>query len=273
MCDLYFYNHFPEAIATALELQGNGGPIQFAYTTHPFLVAEYLDGAANCSHFQRTQLEIDLMIEAIENDIIRWHGKPMNIYPELTDNAFFQDALSIMQSLNARFNKTWGQTVAKSTDVTGLSKSVIPILANANIKALHMGYNWACHTANVPPVFVWKHNQTGSSVIAMVEDSYGSFVYHPALKQGMAFLYTMDNQNPPDVETITAYWHSLQAQFPNSNLIMSSLDAFAQQLMTVEDQLPVYTGEIGDTWYVWLSLSQSISLGHSFVSLSLCLHV
>jgi hypothetical protein len=247
---LYFYNHFPQAVAVALEMQDAGWPASFAYTTHPWLVSEFLTGEANCSHFRPTDVEIQLIEDAIEQDIFRWHGKPMNIFPELTDSDFFEDALSIRTDLNLRFNKSWGSITAKSTDVPGLSQSVIPIMAKAGIQAVHMGYNWACHTADVPPIFVWKHEETGTDVIAMVEDSYGNFVYTPELPEALAFLYTMDNGNPPDFDTIINFWASLTEQFPTANIKLSSLDEFAERLMTVKDKLPVYTGEIGDTWSV-----------------------
>ena len=176
----------------------------------------------------------------------------MNLLPELTDSGLFQDALGIMQDLNARFNKSWGSVTAKSTDVPGLSKSLIPHFANAGIQAVHMGYNGNVRSPDLPSIFLWQHEQTNTSVIAMIEDSYGNFVYTPELPEALAFLYTMDNGSPPDPDTVITFWADLQTQFPNAQIKLSSLDEFALRLATVKSKLPVYTGEIGDSWYVVL---------------------
>lgn len=185
-----------------------GGTAQFAYTSHPWLVNEYLyghalvavtfffvvpphtrghtctrthtcrHGTAGCAHKPRTPQQVKELESAIAAGYVLWHGKPMNIFPELSDATTFDHGLALAQNLNAEFNTSWGVHLAKSTDVpgmhrvgdhgwfappdcftsdacvcatrTGLSKSVIPLLAARGIGAVHMGYNGACLVPDLP---------------------------------------------------------------------------------------------------------------------------
>lgn len=52
-------------------------------------------------------------------------------------------SLGIASKLNARFNTTWGASMGKSADVAGVSRAVVPIMAKAGLKALHIGFNSA----------------------------------------------------------------------------------------------------------------------------------
>ena len=86
--------------------------------------------------------------------------------------------------LNERFNKSWGRTTCKSTDVPGLSKSAIPILAKAGKRAIHLGYNSACRVPNIPMAFLWTHEETATQLLTFVNNNYGdlstSFRQNPA---------------------------------------------------------------------------------------------
>jgi hypothetical protein len=48
--------------------------------------------------------------------------------------------------------QSWGAIAGKSTDVPGLSRSNIPIMASRGRKSVHIGYNGACLPADVPQV-------------------------------------------------------------------------------------------------------------------------
>jgi len=77
------------------------------------------------------------------SDII-WQAKSLNLQPELCDPATYDYSLSEAASLNLRFNKTWGRAAAKSADVAGFSRAVVPRLAARGVKFLHVGWNAAC---------------------------------------------------------------------------------------------------------------------------------
>ena len=74
VCEEYFFKHFPNGIALSEELKAMGGPAQYAVTSHPWLIQEYLDGATQCARTPRNASQIQLMVDAISNDYVRWHG-------------------------------------------------------------------------------------------------------------------------------------------------------------------------------------------------------
>ena len=61
----------------------------------------------------------------------------------------------------------------KLTDTTGMSRSAIPMLAKHGVKAFHIGYNGVGGLPDVNSTFVWKHEQTGTELLTMIEDNYG----------------------------------------------------------------------------------------------------
>ena len=50
-------------------------------------------------------MQVAAMEAAIDAGYIRWNGKPMNIFPELTDGGLFARGMAMTEALNTRFNK------------------------------------------------------------------------------------------------------------------------------------------------------------------------
>ena len=75
VCEQYFFTHFPRGIALSAELRAKGGAAQYAVTTHPWLVLEYLDGTTQCAYTARNASMIALMEGAIARGDVRWHGQ------------------------------------------------------------------------------------------------------------------------------------------------------------------------------------------------------
>lgn len=71
----YFFQHFPRGIALSAALRAAGGPAQYAVTSHPWLILEFLDGAVDCAYTPRNQTMIAMMEDAIARGDVRWHGK------------------------------------------------------------------------------------------------------------------------------------------------------------------------------------------------------
>ena len=249
VCDLYFDDHFPKAINTSRALRAAGGPARFVYTEFPWLINEYLNSSAGCAHRPRTPMEIELLGEAIELGDVSWHAHSLNILTELYDKDIFDWSLSLRDKLNSRFGKKNGVLCAKQTDVPGFSRSVIPYLAKHNISALHIGYNAACKVPTVPPVFRWQHPETQTEIIVMVEPTYGDFVRVESFPDtALAFMYTSDNNEPPNSTQVTLFWDNLRFRYPNAQIVASSLDAYAEVLVDNREKLPAVTEELGDSW-------------------------
>lgn len=249
VCELYFTSHLPAAIATTETLASWGFGDVFAYTTHPILVFEYLFNFAGCSRTPRNASQLAFMRHAIEANTIRWHGKWGNLFPELMDGPLFNRSLWVPRFLNGAFNKTWGARAAKSSDVPGLSRSVIPWLSANGIASVHMGYNWVIRIPDIPPAFVWHHLETNTSVLALVNQNYGTEVALKESSHALAFKYQVDNTEPPTPQEVLLWLAAVRVRFPAAvSIVADGLDGFVDALLPIANQLPQVNGEIGDTW-------------------------
>jgi len=137
----YFEEYFPRAIQTAAELRRSGTD-RYVWTTGSWLLYEYLEQAAGP---ERKRME-----QAIAAGDIAWHALPFTWQTELMDRSLIAAAVGLSQSLDRRFQHT--TTGAKMTDVPGHTRGIVPLLAAAGIRFLHIGVNAACMAPDVPPV-------------------------------------------------------------------------------------------------------------------------
>src|SRR5215212_4667173 len=234
----YFDDFIPRALAVAEELRQSGDDVRFRWTTGAWLIYEYLEQAAPA---QRERLE-----RAIQAGDISWHGLPFTLHSELMDADLFAFGLSLSQQLDQRFGRR--TIAAKMTDVPGHTRAIVPLLAAAGIRFLHIGVNASSTPPDVPPVFVWR-DPSGAEVIVMYQrGGYGDLVEVTGMRDVLAFAHTNDNHGPQTAAQVRAEFAALHNRFPDARIIASTLDAFAERLLEVKDQLPVVTGELGDTW-------------------------
>lgn len=173
----------------------------------------------------------------------------MNNLVELEDGPWFATSLGMSGSLNAQFNKSWGSLACKSTDVPGMSRSTIPYFAAAGKASLHMGYNGNCRVPDIPQAFNWVHTETGSSLLTFVNNNYGSVITVPGSSHALVFYYSMDNTGPPvSAAAVTSWWMDTQMQYPNAQVILSSLDDFTKAILPMTESIPQVVGEIGQSW-------------------------
>ncbi|MFC3746042.1 DUF5054 domain-containing protein [Paenibacillus sp. GCM10012306] len=233
----YMEEYIPKAIALAAELEAKGGKERFVWTTGSWLIRYYLDHASEEGK--------KAMDEAIRKGHIVWHGLPFTTHTELMDPALFRYGLSISQELDAQFGKT---TIAsKMTDVPGHTLSMVPYMSEAGIRYMHLGVNPASMRPDVPKLFRWQAAD-GSEIIVNYAGTYGEAVELDDLNDILLFAHTGDNCGPPSAEEIREQFEHIQERYPDAEIIASSLDAFAEQLLTVSDRLPVVREELGDTW-------------------------
>jgi len=234
----YFDDFIPRTLAVTEELRQSGGDASFRWTTGAWLIYEYLEQAAPA---QRARLE-----RAIQAGDIIWHGLPFTMHSELMDADLFAFGLSLSQQLDQRFGRR--TIAAKMTDVPGHTRAIVPLLAAAGIRFLHIGVNASSTPPDVPPVFVWR-DPSGADVIVMYQrGGYGDLVEVAGMRDVLAFAHTNDNYGPQTAAQVRVEFAALRRRFPNARIVASTLDAFTERLLEVKDQLPVVTGEIGDTW-------------------------
>ncbi len=234
----YFEEYIPQAIALAHDLRTAGGGDRFVWTTGSWLIYEYLEQA---SPFESARLEA-----AIRAGDIVWHGLPFTTHSELVDPSLFEFGLSLSQELDRRFGK---QTIAaKMTDVPGHTRGIVPLLAQAGIRFLHIGVNPACRAPAVPPVFVWQDPRGAELVVMYQEGTYGDLMMVPGLDEAILFAHTDDNLGPPSTDQVVATFEQTRRRFPETEIVASTMDRFAQAVLQSTAQLPRVSDEIGDTW-------------------------
>jgi Domain of unknown function (DUF5054)/Glycosyl hydrolases family 38 N-terminal domain len=232
----YYRQFIPQAVALAKRTRESDQ--RFRWTTGAWLIYSYLEQA---SAEERRAME-----EAITAGDIVWHGLPFTTHTELIDESLLRCALGYSQALDRRFDK---QTIAaKLTDVPGHTRTLVPLLAEAGIRLLHIGVNPASSVPDVPPVFIWRDEATHTEIIVIYHQAYGGLTQIDGLDDALALFLTNDNEGPPTEASVAETFAALQTQMPDAHIIASTLDDFARPLDSVRDQLPVITSEIGDTW-------------------------
>jgi hypothetical protein len=165
----------------------------------------------------------------------------------LLDPELFSFGLSLSHILDARFGK---QTIAaKMSDVPGHTRGIIPLLAQAGVRLLHIGVNHMSATPDVPPVFRWRDVQTGAEVVTAYSHSYASDVQLPGSDCYLAFRMVGDNMEIPSIPDILDWHRALREQFPDAEIAYGTLSDFARAITDEQiAALPVLEQEIGDTW-------------------------
>ncbi|MEG0386728.1 MAG: DUF5054 domain-containing protein [Niameybacter sp.] len=230
--DNYITSYIPKAIEVARQLSGKDEC--FIWTTGSWIIEEFLRQSDNK----------ELMIEAIKEGNIRWHGLPFTTHTELMSKELFCHGLGISTKLDKQFNmKT---TAAKMTDVPGHTKAIISYMAQAGIKFLHLGVNPASRRPDVPALFKWRAD-TGEEIVVMYNDDYGDFTPIPTTDVGIYFGHTGDNLGPQSAEAIEEIYAQLREKYPHTKLRAGTLEDVAEIVLKIKD-LPILTSEIGDTW-------------------------
>jgi hypothetical protein len=234
----YHAQFIPQAIATGEHFHAeNPDEPAFIWTTGAWLIWDHLETG---TPDQRRRLE-----RAIGRGLITWHALPFTTHTELMSPALFRAGLSFSQELDTRFGRQ--TTAAKMTDVPGHTLGMVPLLAEAGVRFLHLGVNTASPVPDVPPVFRWRAPD-GSEIVVMYQASYGATDFPEGAGAGLAFAHTNDNMGPQTVPQVAEVWRDLRREMPEAGIRASTLDAFGEALWDRRESFPVVTDEIGDSW-------------------------
>ena len=234
----YRSEFIPKAIALAEELAARKGAERFLWTTGSWLIHYVLRNG--------TSTEVERLKEAIEAGHIAWHGLPFTTHTELMDISLFRYGLSLSTKMDAKFGKR--TIAAKMTDVPGHTIAMVPHMAQAGIRYLHLGVNPASKVPSVPKLFRWLNEWDGSELIVNYASNYGEDLVLDGMNDVLVFAHTGDNCGPPSAAEIVRQFAELAIKYPNAEIKASTLDAFAEKLLPHSEQLPIVREEIGDTW-------------------------
>jgi hypothetical protein len=116
---------------------------EFVYSTHPWIVQEYFNYSASCGSSIRNASFLAAVEKGIKGGTIAWHAKPFTVIHELADPTMYSDSLNIAKRLNAQFGVNHGTVAGKMTDLPGVSIGIVPLLAQAGVKACARAACWA----------------------------------------------------------------------------------------------------------------------------------
>ena len=234
-----YHEHFiPQAIETGEHFYREDPKTpKFIWTTGAWLIWDHLENADAAA--------VARLERAIERGLIRWHALPFTTHSELMSPDLFRAGLSYAQELDRRFGiKT---IAAKMTDVPGHTRGIVPLLAEAGVRFLHLGVNAASPVPDLPDVFRWRA-PSGEEIVVMYQNSYGSTHFPAGFDDGLSFAHTIDNVGPQSMsQTIDVYRH-LQSEHPDARIKAATLDEYGAVLWREREHFPVVDLEIGDSW-------------------------
>ncbi len=235
---LYHERFIPQAIDTG-EHFFNEDPAhpRFIWTTGAWLIFDHLEHAGSDA---AARLE-----RAIERGLIRWHALPFTTHSELMSPDLFRAGLSYGQELDRHFGRK--TIAAKMTDVPGHTIGIVPLLAEAGVRFLHLGVNSASPVPDVPDVFRWRP-PGGEEVVVMYQNSYGATHFPDGFEDGLSFAHTIDNVGPQSVPQTADAWRHLQAEHPDARIKAATLDDYGALLWAARESFPIVDMEIGDSW-------------------------
>ena len=227
----YVDTFIPGAIETA-RVCNRDGKRNFVWTVGSFLIEYYLEHGKNP----------ELLIQAIKDGVIAWHGLAVTTHTELMDGELLRYDLSIGRRLDERFGC---HTIsAKMADVPAHTVTLVPYLAEAGIQYLHVGVNGSSKLVDLPPLCRLRYGD--AEVVLDYAGAYGgSSVFG---QYAMEFAHTEDNMGPPKPEDVWKEIERLQEKYPGAEIVSGTIDEFARLVLAEKEQLSVVTEELGDTW-------------------------
>jgi len=229
----YIDTFIPEAIDLA-EKVNTDSKKYFIWTTGSWIIKEAL----------KDEKGRDKLKKALREGNIVPHAMPFTTHTELLDEDTLDFGLSVVDELDEiRGRKT---VAAKMTDVPGHTKGLVPFLSEHGIKLLHIGVNGASALVDVPDCFLWKNKD--SEVVVIYSGAYGGAFSSDLVDEILYFDHTLDNHGAPSPEKVLAHFDDIQKQYPGYEITAGTIDDFADIIWEVRHKLPVFEGEMGDSW-------------------------
>lgn len=231
----YIDEFIPQAIALA-EAVNTDEKKNFIWTTGSWIIKEALKDS--------TESNREKLTAALKKGYLAVHALPFTLHSELLDYDTFDFGLSVVDGIDKLCGKK--TVAAKMTDVPGHTRGIAPLLCKHGIKLLHIGVNGVSAVPELPECFLWKCGN--SEVIVIYSRDYGGAYKSEFTDEVLYFDHTVDNRGAPSPEKVLKKLADIKKEFPEYEVCAGTLDEYAEALWRVKDKLPVYEGEIGDSW-------------------------
>src|SRR5690606_14863556 len=124
---------------------------------------------------------------------------------------------------------------------------IVPLLAAAGVRFLHLGVNTASPPPEVPDVFRWRAPD-GAEIVVMYQKSYGETHFPAGFTEGLSFAHTADNIWPQSVSQAVEALRDTRDEHAGAEVTASTLDAYGDLLWARREEFPVVDLELGDSW-------------------------
>lgn len=233
----YITEFIPKALDVSDRLRAENASEKYVWTTGAWLIWKYLRTAS--------PQDAERLDAAIRRGDIVWNSVPYTFESESMNLDLFETCLLLSHRLDEKYGKK--TIAAKMTDVPGHTRSIVAPMSRAGIRFLHIGVNPASPIPVVPEFCRWKDTD-GSELILVYQQTYGSESMLPGGKSVISINFTSDNHGPHTYEEVKKIYADLQKRYPNARLVACSFNEIAEELIAMQEQLPVVTSEIADTW-------------------------
>lgn len=233
----YVDEFIPNALDLAEKFKKDGSGDKFVWNTGAWLIWQYLQTAP--------PKEVVRLEKAILQGDICWNAAPYTIETESMNSDLLETTLMLSKKLDEKYGK---KTIsAKMTDVPGHTRSIISSLHKSGIKFLHIGMNSGPVIPKIPQYCRWR-NPKGEEVVLVYDGNYGGESVIPGTNTVISIILTGDNRGPQGYNSVKKTFENLRQRYPNAEVVSTSLDKIAEEVLKIKDSLPVVTSEIGDTW-------------------------
>jgi hypothetical protein len=284
----YFHEYIPKAIDTAQQFREKTTDKTYRWMAHAWLVSMFrhcssspgqsinvLGPGAASQLVCPNATQLAAFDAAAKRGDITWHVFPFNAEPEVYNEYMFDASLNLTFAEDKYYGHAPRMTYSQR-DVPGLTRAAIPLLSKRGVKGVTVGENGACAPVNVPPIFLWRDNETNTEVVAMfhpkgygadkeergrsryyhsdgsalrLSEDLGDCVTVTDARVALCYAWRDDNLGPHGYDEASAIFSSVQAMYPHANVTASdAFDDFVTEVWPHRASLPVVTAEIGDTW-------------------------
>jgi len=205
---------------------------------------------------------------AFRSGTIIAHAMPFTMESDICEPEELVRGLGISSRIMRKYDFPLSRS-GKQTDVPSHTGAIATVLANSDIKFLHLGCNEQSTNVQTPELFWWE-GPDKSRVLTFYSPIYGTSVsrFYGSSWTGQekmvgknllppvdwqyqvwpAIMSTSDNVGPPTAEQMKALLDEVQQQMPGVKVRLGTMDDFYESIMKENPVLPVVRAEMPDTW-------------------------
>ncbi len=236
---------------------------QFAWTLPGWVLSKTMEDWEGQTEERRRMLD-----DKFRSGQIISHALPFTFISDICGLEELTRGLNFSSSLNRKYGLPLSRS-GKLTDEPSHTGALVTVLANADVKFLHIGCNWPSGFVKTPGLFWWE-GPDGSRILTLYSPIYGtSYGLYPKAWVGPndpmvgvnllpaedwpykvwpAILVTGDNSGPPSGERIKAMFEEVKMKMPGVKVRMGTMDDFYEAIVKENPELPVVKADMPDTW-------------------------